>query len=137
MPRVVVDTNVLVSYFTEREIRQQDLADVLLKDAAQGEILAIIQQFVLFEMIFVLESVYEVESAVAASYLESLRRLPGVLIVDDCPWSRVLEYWPRSIRSLADAALVAVASGGRYDALATFDRKLARRLPKFGVKAYW
>lgn len=135
--RVVLDTNVLVSFLTNRNDSQRVAARRLLLDAGAGEVAAVFPQFAMFEVAYVLKSVYESDDSTIASSLEAILEMPGVLIVDDCPWRRVLEYWPGSIRSLTDAAFVAVASGGRYDALATFDRKLARRLPKFGVRSYW
>jgi rRNA-processing protein FCF1 len=58
-------------------------------------------------------------------------------IVDDCPWKRVLEIWSDALAGLTDAAIVAVATTNRYDAVATFDRKLSNRLESFGLAAYW
>jgi len=51
--------------------------------------------------------------------------------------SPVMEVWPDPLPSLADAATAAVALTNRYDAVATFDRKLAKRVQDFGVAAYW
>ena len=48
-------------------------------------------------------------------------------MTDDCSWERVLEVWPNPLPSLADAAILAIAVTNRYDAVATFDKKLARR----------
>ena len=62
---------------------------------------------------------------------------PGVIVIDECPWKRVLEYWPAPFPSLADAAIVAVAATKRYDAIATFDQKLSKRSRDLGVTAYW
>lgn len=67
----------------------------------------------------------------------SVVAFPGVQIVDECPWKRVVEIWPNPLPSLADAAIVAVATANRYDAVATFDRKLLNRLEAFNLAAYW
>ena len=58
-------------------------------------------------------------------------------IVDDCPWRRVLELWPDPLSGLTDAAIVALATTNRYDAVATFDPKLSNKLEAFGLSAYW
>ncbi|HEV7242922.1 MAG TPA: hypothetical protein VGQ36_27095 [Thermoanaerobaculia bacterium] len=47
------------------------------------------------------------------------------------------KIWPDTLPGLADAAIVAVTTANRYDAVATFDRKLANRLETFGLAAYW
>jgi len=62
---------------------------------------------------------------------------PGLQLIDDCPWKRVMEVWPNSLPSLADAAIAAIALTNRYDTVATFDQELAKRLNDFGVAAYW
>lgn len=62
---------------------------------------------------------------------------PGIETIDDCPWRRVLELWPDRLSGLADASIVAVAASRRCDALATFDRKLARRARDLGIATYW
>ena len=69
--------------------------------------------------------------------IRDLIALPGVLAIDECLWKRVMEYWPAPLPSLADAAIVAVAAASRYDAIATFDQKLAKRAKDVGVASYW
>ena len=69
--------------------------------------------------------------------LPDLIALPGVIVIDECPWKRALEYWPAPLPSLADASIVAVAATRRYDAIATFDQKLAKRSKDLGVPTYW
>jgi len=79
---VVVDANVLVSFITSRIEQQRESAKALLVRAADGELTAIVPQFVVFETTFVV--------------------VPGVLLIDDCPWKRVLDLCRRhSIRSRA------------------------------------
>lgn len=90
-----------------------------------------------FEVTYVLQSQYGLTGERLASVIRSVITFPGVQLIDDCPWKRVMEVWPNPLPSLADAAIVAVATTNRYDAVATFDQKLAKRLKDFGVAAYW
>lgn len=69
--------------------------------------------------------------------LRDLLALPGVLVIDECPWKRVRDYWPNRLPSLADASIVAAAASSRYDAIATFDQKLAKRSRDLGVATFW
>jgi predicted nucleic acid-binding protein len=134
---VVVDANVIVSFFVDRHPKQRDAADALLHAAEEGEIAAIIPQFVVFEVAYVLQSLYAYTGDRLAALIRDMIAFPGVQIIGDCPWSRVLQVWPDPLAGLADAAIVAVAMTNRYDAVATFDRKLANRLESFGLTAYW
>jgi predicted nucleic acid-binding protein len=134
---VVVDANVIVSFFVDRHPNQRDAADSLLQEAEGGEIAAIIPQFVVFEVAYVLQSQYGYTGDRLAALIRDVIAFPGIQLIDDCPWKRVLEVWPDPLTGLADAAIVAVATSKRYDAVATFDRKLVNRLGSFGIAAYW
>lgn len=137
MQRVVVDTNVLLSFITGRIEKQRDTAKALLLRAAEGELSAIVPQFVVLETVYVLQSTYRIPGNELAPIVRDLIALPGVLFVDECPWKRVLNLWPSPFPSIAYAAIVAIAAKNRYDAVATFDQKLAKRLNDFSVAAYW
>ena len=137
MQRVVVDANVFVSYLTGRHEKQHDAAFALLQEAEDGNLVAILPQFAVFEVTYVLQSLYNLSGNRLASTVRALVSFPGVQIVDDCPWKRVLEIWPDPLPGLADASIAALATTNRYDAIATFDRKLGRRAKALGVASYW
>jgi hypothetical protein len=59
-----------------------------------------------------------------------------VQVIDGCPSKSAMEVWPDLLPSPADAAIVAVALTKRYDAVATFDQKLTKRL-KTSASPYW
>jgi predicted nucleic acid-binding protein len=134
---VVADANVLVSFFVERNKAQQEAALALLNAAEEGEIAGFIPQSIVFEIVYVLQSQYGLTSRQAATVVDAVTKFPGMQIVDDCPWKRVLELWPDPLSGLTDAAIIALAVTNRYDAVATFDRKLANKLETFDLAAYF
>ena len=137
MQRVVIDANVLLSFITGRIEKQRDTAKALLLRAANGELAAIVPQFVVFETVYVLQSAYRILDNELAPMIRDLIALPGLLFIDACPWKRVMDLWPSPFPSIADAAIVAIAATNRYDAVATFDQKLSKRLRDLNVAAYW
>lgn len=137
MRHVVVDANVLVSFFVERNDQQRAAAKALLLSAEDAEIIAVIPQLVLFEVAYVLDSFYKISSVQIHAALSATLAYPGVLITDDCPWSRVLANWPDPLSSITDAAIVSVAMANKYDSIATFDQKLAKRMKALGVRSYF
>jgi predicted nucleic acid-binding protein len=88
-------------------------------------------------MVFVLRSLYKVPLEEIADNLRELLAYPGVVPVGEVAWSQVLEYWPQEIPAFGDAVLAAVALDGRYDAVATFDANLRKKLAKRNVASYW
>ena len=118
-------------------LTKANTARELLRSAEDGEIAAIVPQSVVFEVAYVLQSQHGVTGQRLATIVDAVTSFPGVRVVDECPWKRVLEIWPARLTSLADAAIVAVAMAGRHDAVATFDRKLANRLESLGLTAHW
>jgi predicted nucleic acid-binding protein len=114
-----------------------EAALALLRTAEEGRIAGVIPQSVVFEIAYVLQSQYGLTSRQAAAVVDAVTKFPGMQIVNDCPWKRVLELWPDRLSGLTDAAIVALATTNRYDAVATFDRKLGNKLDAFGLESYF
>jgi len=137
MGSVVVDANVFVSFFVERNKSKHDAALRLLAAAEDGTIAGVIPQSVVFEIAYVLSSQYGVTAGKLATVIRAVTSFPGMRIIDECPWKRILEIWPDPVSGLADAAIVVLATANRHDAVATFDRKLANKLSSFGLEPYF
>ena len=136
MPRVAIDTNVLISTVLDRDVEQQQKTEQLLLRAGNGELVIALPQFVIFEAIYVLRSVYEFPPHEITTMLREAISLPGVTIVDGCPWPLFFEHWSNLRPDVIDAAILGLAIAKQYS-LATFDRKLANRAKSFGVTPYW
>ena len=137
MRQVLIDANVFVSFLVERNEEQRAAARALIDAAGNGEIEAFVTQFAVFEVTYVLQSFYGMPTPRVAALIRDLIALPGVTAIDDCPWKKVFEYWPEPLPGLADAASVAVTTANHYDAIATFDQKMLKRMKSMGVKSYW
>jgi len=133
---VVIDANVLVSFFVERNEKQRVVGKALLLAAEEGEIVAVVPQFALFEIAYVLDSYYKVPPPTIADAIRATLTYPGVITTDDCSWLRVLQHWPEPLTSITDAGIVAVALENKYS-VATFDQKLIRRMKALGVESYF
>lgn len=137
MSRVLVDTNVLVSFLTDRDPAQQTRAAALFGEAAGGQLEILVPHLVLAEAVFVLTKLYQVPPETVATILGDLLRAPGVTLVEALPWVLLLELWPSRIPAFTDATIAAVARSQRVDSVATFDRGLGRALRKLEVRAHW
>ena len=137
LPQVIVDANVLLSLLTDRNEKQRADGRELLKRAASGEVAIILPQLILFETIYVLRSAYGHSASEITAALREAIALPGVSVVDDCPWPEFFEHWSDLRPDIGDAAILALAVTNHYNSVATFDRDLSRRAKTFGVTPYW
>jgi predicted nucleic acid-binding protein len=137
MRRVAVDANVFLSFFIDRNAAQHASARALIQSAEDGEIIAIVPQSVVFEVAYVVQSQYGATGDRLVAVVRAVTTFPGVQLVDECSWKRVLDIWPDPVTGLTDAVIVAVATAARCDAVATFDRKLANKLEAFRLAAYF
>jgi predicted nucleic acid-binding protein len=136
MRRVLIDANVFVSFFIDRNAAQHAAARAVIQSAEDGDIVAVVSQSVVFEVAYVVQSQYGATGERLATVVRAVTSFPGTQLVDECPWKRLLEIWPADLSGLGDAILVAVAMNTRCDAVATFDRKLANKLESFGLAPY-
>lgn len=137
MTRVLLDTNVIISFLTDRDKKQQALAARLLEQGADGEVELLLHQVVAVEVVYVLRNRYGVEAAAVAQVLRELLTMPGVTTVDAIPWGALLDLWPATVSGLADAVLAAVCRAERCDAVATFDTGLQRSLARLNLGSLW
>jgi predicted nucleic acid-binding protein len=132
MKRIVLDTNVVLSFLIDRDPQQQADASRLFDDAAAGIHTLILHQAVITEMVYVLRNLYSVDTTTIAKTLTDLLNLPGIIPVDEIAWSLLLELWPESVPDFTDAMLAAVTAQRRYESVATFDQ-----LAKLKLKTFW
>lgn len=137
MKEILVDANVLISFLTDRNEEQRQKAAALFRASVAREHTLILHTIVIVELVFVLLQIYKVAPADVAENVKELLAMPGVIPADEVAWSLVLERWPHSIASFGDAIVAAVAAQGLYDAVATFDRPLRKKLAKQGSVSYW
>jgi len=135
--RVVVDTNVIASFLTDRNPSQQARAAALFEGAQAGRIEIIVAQLVLAELVYVLKNLYGVSRDETAATLRDLLALPGVRTSNALPWPRVFDLWPGVLPDFADAALAAICEDGNFDSVATFDAGFRRRLARVGLASFW
>jgi predicted nucleic acid-binding protein len=137
LPQILIDANVFVSFLVDRNEKQRAAARLLLESAEGGALTAVVTQFAVFEVAYVLVSSYAIPAGEVATLVRDLVGLPGLIVTDDCPWKKVFEFWPERLPGLADAAIVALAIANRYDAVATFDQKMVKKMKVLGVESYW
>lgn len=134
MKRVVIDTNFLISFVTDRNKEQQEQAALLFEAARRSHLLILCHQNVVTEFAYVLNRIYKVEPSAINTMLHELLSTPGIEVINDLDYLKLLEIWPTKCLDYGDAVLLAYCKVMKDVALATFDQKLIKAAQGIGVK---
>lgn len=117
-----LDTNVLVRHLTGDPPGQARRAGAFLARADE----LLVPDLVVAEVVYLLESFYEVERARVAELLRAVIAFPAVVVVDAALLLRALEVYEVERLDFADAYLVASAEASGVGAIASFHRSIDR-----------
>ena len=117
-----VDTNILVRHLTGDPPVQAARATRYLESA--GELL--LADLILAEVVYVLESYYELPRTRLADTLRAILAFPAIRVVDAELLGRAVEVYEVHRLDFADAYLVASAERTGVGAIASFDRSIDR-----------
>jgi len=133
---IVIDTNVLISFVTDRNKDQQDKIAGLFENAAGLRMSILCPQNVITEFVYVLEKVYNVSKSAIRDMINDFVAMPGIEIVHEVNLKILFSYWPDKIPDYGDAIVASVCSAGKGTMVATFDRKFGAILKKLGLSVY-
>lgn len=120
--RAFLDTNVLIRHLTGDPPAQARRAAAFLERA--GELL--VPDLIIAEVVYVLESFYEVERQRVAELVRAVVAFPAVVVVDQALLLRALEVYEVERLDFAEAYLVASAEASGVETIASFDREIDR-----------
>lgn len=119
-----LDTNVLVRHLTGDPPLMARRATRFLADAAPGELL--LTDLVVAEVVYVLESVYELDRPVVAEAARVIVTFPAIAVTDSNLLLRAVEVYEHDRLDFAEAYLVACAERSGVNAVASFDKSIRR-----------
>jgi predicted nucleic-acid-binding protein len=117
-----VDTNILVRHLTGDPPAQARRASAFLAEAQE----LLLTDVVAAEVVYVLESFYEVERPRVAEVLRAILGFRSIVVLDAQLLLRALEIYEVDRLDFADAYLAASAETSGVRAVASFDRALDR-----------
>lgn len=117
-----LDTNVLIRYLTGDPPAQARRATAFLERADE----LLVPDLILAEVIYVLESFYEVGRQRVAELVRAIIAFPAIIVVDEPLLLRALEVYEVEPIEFAEAYLVASAEASGVETIASFDRTIDR-----------
>jgi predicted nucleic-acid-binding protein len=115
-----VDTNVLVRHLTGDPPAQARLATSFLARAEE----LLLTDLVVAEVVYVLESFYEVERVRVAELVRAILAFQAIVVLDAALLLRALEIYEVDRLDFAEAYLVANAEASGVGVVASFDRSI-------------
>lgn len=117
-----LDTNVLIRHLTGDPPAQARQAGAFLATADE----LLVPDLIVAEVVYVLESFYEVDRARVAELVRAVIGFPAVVVVDAPLLLRALEVYEIERIDFAEAYLVASAEASGVKTIASFDRSIDR-----------
>lgn len=117
-----LDTNVLIRHLTGDPPGQARRATAYLRRANK----LLLPDLIVAEVVYVLESFYEVKRQRVAELARAIIGFPAVVVVDEPLLLRALEVYELERLDFADAYLVASAEASGVGTIASFDREIDR-----------
>ncbi|MGO9875728.1 MAG: PIN domain-containing protein [Acidimicrobiia bacterium] len=117
-----IDTNVLIRHLTGDPPTQAARATRFLAEADE----LLLADLIVAEVVYVLESFYEVARARVAEFVRAIVAFDSVRVVDEELLLRAVEVYEIERLDFAEAYLVASAERSGVDIVASFDRSIDR-----------
>ena len=133
MKTYVIDTNALISFVTDRNVKQQHKIAGLLDEAARLKCSIICPQNALTEFVYVLDKVYGIAKSKIRLMIKDFIALPGVKVVNDVDFELVLKFWPKPLSDFGDGIVASVCRSHQGAVVQTFDRKLINALKRLNI----
>lgn len=80
--KVVIDTNLLVRYLINDDQKKAEVVDTLLARAAKGEVRIVVPSVVIAELVWVLESFYQLKADAILELVEAIINTSGLDVTD-------------------------------------------------------
>ena len=121
--RVVVDTNLLVRYLTEDDPAKAMAVDALLKKASQGKIKILLPSVVAAELVWVLESFYQMSREQISELVDAILQTPGIEVQDEAIILAATRLYGQTNIDFVDAWIIEFAKALGVRKIHTFDTK--------------
>ena len=128
MKKSFVDTNLFIRYLTNDDPVKADRVEKLLDQAAGGSVKLVTTELVIAEIVWVLESFYELTNVAIAPLVRGILATPGLEVINGALVGRAVELYEGQGIDFIDGYIAAVMEKNGIDELYSFDRKHISRL---------
>jgi len=128
MKRCFVDTNLFVRYLTDDDAEKADRVEALLGEASEGRVRLVTADLVLVELVWVLESSYDLKPVEIAPMIRSILATPGMEVINGALLAEALDHYEGNNIDIVDGYIAALMEKLNITDVYSFDRKHLSRL---------
>ena len=121
--KVVIDTNLLVRYLINDDQKKAAAVDNLLDKAINGEVKIIVPSVVIAELVWVLESFYQMKADAILELVEAIVNTSGLDVTDKSTVISALRLYKNRNIDFIDAWIIEFAKERGIKTIYTFDKK--------------
>jgi predicted nucleic-acid-binding protein len=134
MKKVFFDTNFLLRFYLADIPSQASKAKRMVEAAIEGSILLVTDLIVVCEMVWVMDSYYQLEKQEIFEKIINLFETPGIVILNGEILPMALSFYVERDIDFTDAIIGASALKQNVEYVASFDKKHMNRLMDLGLK---
>ena len=128
MKSCFVDTNLFVRYLTNDDAKKADRVEALLSEASEGRVRLVTADLVLVELVWVLESSYDLKPVEIAPMIRSILATPGMEVINGALLAEALDHYEGNNIDIVDGYIAALMEKLNITDVYSFDRKHLSRL---------
>ena len=123
-----VDTNLFLRYLTDDDTEKADRVEALLASAAAGDVRLITADLVLVELVWVLETSYNMKPGEIAPLIRAILATPGLEVINGSLLARALDHYEGRNVDIVDGYMAALMEKLNIAEVYSYDRKHLSRL---------
>ena len=128
MKACFVDTNLFVRYLTDDDAEKADRVEALLGEASEGKVRLVTADLVLVELIWVLESSYDMKPGEITPMIRAILATPGLEVINGALMAKALDHYEGQNIDIVDGHIAALMEKLNITDVYSFDRKHLSRI---------
>lgn len=128
MKACFVDTNLFVRYLTDDDAEKADRVEALLCEASEGKMRLVTADLVLVELIWVLESSYNMKPWEITPMIRAILATPGLEVINGTLMAGALDHYEGKSIDIVDGYIAALMEKLNITDVYSLDRKHLSRI---------
>ena len=123
-----IDANVFIRYFTNDDPVKADRVEKLLEQAAKGKQRLMTTEMVIAEVVWVLESFYQLSNSVIGPMIKAILVTPGLEVINGVLVENAVAHYMEKNIDFIDGYIVAVMDRYNVNEIFSYDKKHLTRI---------